>query len=201
MKHLTYTILLFFCSCQNTPYTESEKKEVLDRNRNPLYHVRVPSNWKEMALGDRPIPDTRLPIAAWVILDGNNEILIQIHTFPLQNIETHIPPIAQVQRWQRQFTKLDLKPQISPVSYSGFVGLQFEAEGIQKGEPLSVLAWALQIGQIHWPALSTDSKLLQMAADVTIKAFGPPNLIDTHKEDIERFARSFSLIEEIPNQR
>ena len=154
-----------------------------------------------MALGNKPIPDTRLPIAAWILLDGNNEILIQIHTFPVQNIETHISPNAQVQRWQRQFTELTIEPLVSPVSYSGFVGLQFESEGIQKGEPLSVLAWALQIGQIHWAALSANPDLLRLASDITIKAIGPPDLIGIYKEEIVRFARSFSLIEEIPDQR
>ncbi len=54
----------------------------------------------------------------------------------------------------------------------------------------------MQLSPIHFRNLAHSNR--QLRSDYTIKATGAPDSIDRHREDIEQFARSFELIEELP---
>jgi hypothetical protein len=62
----------------------------------------------------------------------------------------------------------------------------------------------MQLAQEHHLSLEVeheefdDKTRRQMRSDFTIKAAGPPRLIEKHREAIIRFAQSFELIHEIP---
>lgn len=97
------------------------------------------------------------------------EVTLVVHTFAHQ-----IPPEAQVERWTRQVAG----GKITSAAFGGFVGLRFEAEG--------VIAWAME--------LPSPNRLTNVGV-YTIKATGD---VTSHRQAIDRFARSFGLIQEIP---
>ena len=70
------------------------------------------------------------------------------------------------------------------------------------GQQIMVLGWALQLPLEHYQTIlhSSLQEKDSMRSDVTIKAVGPLSLMQKHKEAIIAAARSFELIEEIPNR-
>ncbi len=125
------------------------------------------------------------------------------HTFPTDTFEQRIPPEAQIGRWKRQFDEIDLSTLlIEPRALGGFTGLSFYAEGSLNGKEHSILGFSMQLASLHWRTLQAQNgpsfKQRQMASDYTLKAIGAPESITTYKSEIELFANSFELIEEIP---
>jgi len=211
------TLAFIFESCS------SEKKEesltfqtILIRGRNEglniterpyIYRISIPLEWsyKEVDL-TTSIADSRLPIAEIHIGEAQGEVLISLHNFPLEKNARTIPPMAQISRWKGQFTSLDhTKSSLIPQSFSGYVGFRFEGAGIIKGRQTTVLGWALQVSPEHFLTLSyprdelEEEVLKQMRGDVTIKVTGPPKLVEKHKQAIDRFARTFEMVHEIPS--
>lgn len=161
----------------------------------PVYRARVPHDWQRHDPSPATdLTDTTQAIARFTIQDGDAHIDINIHNFPSDTLEQRIPPSAQVARWQRQLaTTSEAAIVVNPTAHGGFSGLEFTAPG--------VMAWSLQITPDHYRSLSKppDTPLQrQMRADYTIKVTGPPHMVSHYAQEIEVFARSFELIEEIP---
>lgn len=179
----------------------SGRDEGMPDQRTAVYRAIVPTNWeREDPSPARSIMDTTLPNCSFIIRDEDSRIFITVHTFPSDHIEDHIPPEAQVARWKRQFKEIDPESlSMSPRAYGGFAGLFFEASGKLKDreDPVTVLAWSMQLDAQHYQTLSLQSEK-QKSADYTIKAVGPEGLIEKHKEEIHCFAKSFELITPIP---
>ncbi len=179
----------------------------LTSDRNPIYQAVIPENWRidKQSLEQLNF-DTKLPLVEIHIVDNQEIIRITVHNFPTESIDERIPPLAQIQRWKEQFTTTDpLSETITPQAFSGFIGYLFEIRGEQKGERISLLAYSLQICREHYRTLSSPyfplsfEETQQMRSDVTIKAMGKDFMIEKHKQDIIRFARSFELIHDIPD--
>jgi drug/metabolite transporter (DMT)-like permease len=171
--------------------------QIVDRTYRPLYQSLLPEGWsKEDPLPDSGLADTMKPIATMQVED----ITITVHNFPSSSLEQRIPPQAQITRWEKQFTTLDEDTiAIQSVGHSGFLGLQFEASGIVKGQEVATLAWIFQLAPEHYYALdATHPNDMQRKADWTIKAVGSKESIEKHKQSILLFAHSFELIDEIP---
>ncbi len=124
-----------------------------------------------------------------------------VHTFPTHSLEERIPPEAQVQRWQGQLK--GLAAHVNGVAHGGFVGLYLEGY-TEKG---TVRAWSLQLDMQHYQTLhflaatvEEEEHYQQMAADYTLKAFGPTDKLEKHRIAIDLFADSFELIQEIPSR-
>lgn len=202
-------ILLFLTGCSNTEEaTSSTWVSILGRNetdslkRFPVYHAKVPHHWIHSPPPlDIPLTDTTKPIDEFFIVDGNDKVRITIHNFPSDKIEDRIPPAAQITRWKRQFTQLaPADTLIVSQARGGFAGLFFSATGMMQGAPYAVLGWSMQMAPEHYRILTQHDTPLhkQMRADYTIKAVGSPTLINTHRNDIESFAHSFELLQEVP---
>lgn len=165
--------------------------------RQPIYRIRAPTDWQRSNIKES-VADTKKPIAEWVISEDGEIITITIHNFP-----DRIPPAWQVNRWKKQFDLLEEEDfHISRVAYGGFSGLALEAVGLQKGKKVSLLGWTMQLAAEHIRNLSYSdikpSKKKQMLSDYTIKAIGSPLLVEKYKSSLEAFAKSFELIEEVP---
>jgi hypothetical protein len=91
-------------------------------------------------------------------------------TIAIHTFDHPIPPQAQIERWIKQAGG----GSALHTSFGGYVGLRFEAE--------RVVAWAMER-----PASSSGV--------YTIKATGN---VASHRHEIDRFARSFGHIQEIP---
>jgi len=165
-----------------------------------IYRAQIPPSWIRVPLeSDAYLHDTTLPIAIFTF-DG---IHLTIHNFPTQKIEESVAPDMQAMRWQKQFDSLEAaKNAMTAVAHGGFAGLVFEASGVLKGQRRGVIGMAMQIAPQHYRALSLDPyrerRFRQMRADYTIKAVGPVESLEKHKEEIISFAESFELIDEIP---
>lgn len=212
------TLLCFFFSCSskdNNKETESFQT-ILIRGRDDganfterpyVYRVSIPKDWAFIPPPlTASIADSRLPIAEFHIKEAEGEILIALHNFPPQENNRRIPPMAQISRWKGQFSSLDhTKSSLDPQSFSGYVGFRFEGVGLLRERKTAMIGWALQLAPEHFLTLSypheefTPALLKQMQADVTIKITGAPSLIEKHKQAIDRFARDFELIHEIPS--
>lgn len=194
---------------QTFPLSISGRDQGLLLERPSIYRVNAPVKWtfKEPSPSDS-LADTKKPIYEMVIYEGEEQVLITIHNFPAESINTRIPPEAQVSRWKQQLggekaenTKVD------PQSFGGFSGLRFEGQGKLEGKERMVIGWSMQISPEHFYALSQEQEHLsstereQMRADYTIKVVGPPGLIQRNKNVINNFARSFRLITPIPKKR
>lgn len=198
MKFMLLALIFLCSSCSSPPPSLPPWQDIAGRDRRaqtPIYRVRVPHDWQR----HEPSPttdlaDTTQAIACFTIQDGDQHIDIAIHNFPSDTLEQRIPPSAQVARWQRQLAKTsEAVIVIRPIAHGGFSGLEFTAPGI--------MAWSLQLTPEHYRSLSRppDTPLQrQMRADYTIKATGPSQMVSQYAQEIEGFARSFELIEEIP---
>lgn len=195
-------ILVSLTFCTPSPQQSYLKVAIIsgrDAAKTPIYRVKIPKEWKEIALDPLTnLSDTTKPLAQYEIHENSHTIEIVIHNFPFNK---QIAPQLQVERWQRQFdARSPFYCCSTPQAFSGYVGLLFEGEGIVQDRPLKVMAWALNIGLMHYRTLfSLPSPLNQQkSADVTIKVSGPPEMMQKHKAAILAFARTFELIEEIP---
>lgn len=163
----------------------------------PVYQAAIPDTWKRVEIEGNL--DTTHPNAAFLI---EEEVRINVHTFPSSNLAARISPEAQLARWKNQFPE-KAKMHWEPISAGGFFGYYFEAKTEQK----ATLGWAMQLDLDHYQALSflasTEEErehYSQISADYTIKATGPANLLEKHKKAILTFAKSFELIQEIPEK-
>lgn len=205
MLRLSITIfLLAACQTADRPQGHIFRTEICGRddgislNREPIYRIAAPYDWERLdPSSTESTSDTTTPLCEFLIIEGADQIRIAIHNFPSDSFEGRIPPQAQIMRWQNQFDPIDSASlTITPQSFSGYSGMLIEASGLQKGKPLTLMAWALQLAPEHYRSLKDK----QMRSDVTIKASGPKFLMRKYREVIFAFARSFELIEEIPTQ-
>lgn len=203
MKLLIIRILcllsLFSLQGCQSPSEDSitEYSVINDRTHRPLYHAIISQDWlKEDPSPQASLEDTMKPICTLQIED----IKITVHNFPSSAIEQRIPPQAQIQRWKKQFSPLDEESvTITPVGHSGFLGAQFEASGLIDGKETATLAWIMQLAPEHYYSISSRfPQDTQRKADWTIKAVGPKESLEKHKQSLLLFAQSFELIDEIP---
>lgn len=213
--YLLFALIITACE-QPVARVQSTWQEINGRNRDEqhlersaVYRAKVPSGWvRHNSAPHESIVDTTKSLCEFRIAgDGGQEIRVTIHNFPAKQIAERIPPMAQVARWQRQFTRLDLSNVLAQ-AYGGFAGMLFEGTGEMGGEQISVLGWSMQLAPEHYYALSgllaytqTEEESVaveQMRADYTIKVVGPQSLVDQHKDEIIAFAHSFELIQELP---
>lgn len=185
-------LAVVFCGCGGSDIPQvTEYHLIAARDERVIYRVRVPEGWEyRLPEGAMYLTDTKLPLGEVFIREGDQEIRITIHNFPSREIEDRVPPMAQISRWRRQIDDLESE-NVTPQSFSGYVGFLFEGRGTEK----SVMGWTLRIGNEHYYRLKTPN----LRGDVTIKATGPNAMIEKHRKDIIAFARTFELIEEIPS--
>jgi hypothetical protein len=178
-------LLLFFTSCDTHEESPYLLQKIEGRDRKLLLQAEAPKNWTcHPPPLDLDLQDTTRPIMEWGI---DREVRITLHTFPIH--DKRIPPIAQIQRWQKQLTPLK-EHSVSPQAFAGFVGLLFEGDnGTTK-----FLAWTMQLADPHLYSLADRPQMLQ---DFTLKAQGTPQAIHRNRIAILTFARSLELIEEI----
>lgn len=187
MRWLALPLLLLVACGGETQSPNNQWQEILGRDegsvRRPVYRAQVPDSWKrEDPAPGQSISDTRLANVTFRC----GELVVYVHSFPQR-----IPPEAQVARWQRQ---LGGATRVAREAHGGFAGLRVEGEGL--------LAWAMQLDGRLYQTLEQlgeeeEERLhfAQMASDYTIKATGP---VEEHRTDLERFARSFELIQAVP---
>lgn len=184
----------FCCRDQGDPTT-----------RTAMYRGKIPSHWRRKdPLPTESIQDTTKALTEFYIGDLEEEkVYLTLFTFPAGNIEQRVPPVAQLERWKRQFEEFDpTSLVIEPRALGGFTGFSIHVTGLLKGQEKSLLGFSMQLAPIHVQTLqnkenaSTNQK--QMAADYTIKAVGPPSAISRWESEITLFANSFELIKEIP---
>lgn len=201
-----FLLLPFIASCQKCPekappFTKQEfagrEEVVLDRVklRRPVYQAKVPKSWIRID-PEGSIQDTRKPIVTFHI---DEQLTLNLHTFPSENLKERIPPSAQIERWKRQLKSEPAQAIVEIVGQGGFTGLFVEAP--------SLLAWSMQMDMEHYQTLSflahspsEQEHFKQMRADFTIKVTGPEEKIKKHREEICLFANSFELIQEIPKR-
>lgn len=210
---LIFLFLATGCSTEETvKNTPSYWQEINSRDegnpalRFPIYRAKVPLHWiRQDPEKNISIKDTTKAICEFYIDQENEKLRITVHSFPTETKEQQIPPFLQIHRWKRQFD--DLSPvdsKVSPLSNGGFVGFSFEAVGSLNGVATVVLGWSMQMASEHYYTLQNPEPSLsdfyqkQRRADYTIKAVGSPSMMNQHKKEIQVFAKSFELIEEIP---
>lgn len=205
------SLCIISCHSQETKRSSVRPIEIAARNEShtlnkPLiYRVKVPTLWNVQTPGaDVSLFDTTKPISEFYITEGQEKIRITIHNFPADSIEKRIPPMAQINRWKRQFKSIDPNTEsIKAQSFGGYYGWLFEATGLLEGSKSTMMGWTLQLASEHFRSLqrstsrALEERYRQMRGDVTIKAVGPENLIKKHRDDIIQFARSFQLIDDI----
>jgi len=198
-------LMLIACTSSDKPTTAFPWVTIAGREepRTPLYRAQVAPVLRLkpelQVLSLKPelqnLKDTTIPLAEFTIED----VKVTVHNFPSDRLEDRIPPAAQIARWKQQFDEiLPSNTQISPAAHGGFSGLYFQGTGISHGLPHAVLGWSMQIAPEHYQNLH-DQRYRQMRSDYTIKAVGPPDQIQKHRKEIEQFANTFELIEEIPS--
>lgn len=203
LMHLLFFLLFIFAGCNTSPKENIALQPICGRDAEHrfIYRVQVPVEWGHHAPSlEESLIDTTKPLCEFVI---DEQIKITIHNFPSESLENRIPPEAQIGRWKRQFSFLDLSSvSIISQAYSGFKGLLFEGNGTLNGSKESMMGWSMQLAPLHYRTLThlNPPNLQQIRSDVTIKAVGPTNLMEQHREQIIRFARSFELIEAIPSK-
>ena len=209
--HRAALFLFALTSChQPTPPLPSSNWQLIagrdegQANERPvLYRALVPFNWvrKDPPVTES-IADTTKSICEFYIQDEGQTIRLTLHSFPIMQSNQRIPPPAQIARWKRQFEELDLlATHVLPDSHGGFSGLYFEGQGILQGQPTKVMGWSMQLASSYERKLSheRDPHDRCKRADYTIKASGPPALMDQHRAALLAFARSFELIDELPS--
>lgn len=178
--------------------------------RRPVYRARVPDDWRRVD----PEPsvsifDSKLSLVEFFIDDPEGELRITVHNFPSENAQQRIPAEAQLMRWKRQLGAQDPSAsRVTPQAHGGFAGLYLQATGTMDGQATTFLAWSMLLDMEHYRVLSSlpggaeeQRFFKQMRADYTIKASGPPQVVERHRPAIEAFARSFELIEAIPSRK
>lgn len=185
------------------PVDLTSPTEDFKQSRPLLYRAMTPSDWmRKDPSPTESIADTMKPIAEFSIQEGEEVVAITLHTFPVSSEIPSIPAPAQISRWKRQFDPLDIAAaHTEEEAHGGFKGIFFEGSGILNGTPTMVLAWSMQLAPAYIKILSQEKHSLNIKkrADYTIKAIGPPSLLQKHRSDIVAFARSFELIDELPS--
>lgn len=179
--------------------------------RPAIYRVQMPEGWQRHDPSPKEsLVDTTKALCEFFIPGENSEkIRITIHNFPFDSLLERIPSNTQTDRWQRQFTSLDpSNMSVIPQSFGGFSGLLFEGSGRLNNQETTILGWAMQLAPEHFTTLSVflnhassleETHLLrQIRSDYTIKAIGLTSLVAKHRNSIIQFARSFELIQDIP---
>jgi hypothetical protein len=190
MFFLGIFFLLFGCQTEERPHAPWQ--EIAGRNGLAVYHAQAPDSWVRVPLV--VTEDTTRPLCEFNI---GNAVRLVVHNFPGMD---PIPPGAQVARWKKQFDALD-STQVSTQkeAWGGFAGLCLRATGMQKGQRIGVLAWAMQIAPEHRRVLEAQPGTEDARADYTIKASGPAEALQKYAKEISRFAHSFELIQDIPS--
>ncbi len=185
--------LLALTSCAHEPQQRPTWQQIAGRDDSPTYRARVPSTWRRLDIEAKT--DTTTSLCEFFIDAPEGSVRIAVHNFPVDEITDRIPPASQIARWKRQL-HLDLPTdaQVIPVSHGGFTGLCLKG----CGEKEAIFAWAMQLAPAHFRCLS-GPQCRQMRGDYTIKVTGPISLLERHQSAIEAFARSFELLEEIPD--
>jgi hypothetical protein len=203
-------ILFGLTSCHPSPPSKTSSSWQLINGRDDgqssercaIYRALVPLNWvRQDPLSTESIADTTKSICEFYIQEDGQTIRLTIHTFPFMQSNQRIPPQAQIARWQRQFEEIDrLATQVHPDSHGGFSGLYFEGQGLLQGQPVKVIGWSMQLASVYVRQLNQEGSFPNSCqlADYTIKASGPPSLMDQHRAAILAFADSFELIDELP---
>lgn len=165
--------------------------------KEPIYRVAAPADWTFIPRdANQNIHDTTQPIAEFLIRDGDSTARIAIHNFPVESPKQRIPPIAQIERWKKQFASLDSST-IKPQAFSGFAGLLFEGSGVLKGQDALMIGFSLQLGDVHRRMVALLPDSLDKLADVTIKAV-LPKMLHHKRNEVVAFGRSFEFIDDIP---
>jgi hypothetical protein len=213
------TVLLSICGCSSggNPVERGFVWQELsgrdgggaDFSRDLIYRAKVPIKWRRLdpSVGES-IFDTMKANCEFTIEDSKGDVRVVVHNFPSALKHERIPPMAQVSRWKRQFSILEaVSLREDPYAHGGFAGTFFEASGLIEGKRQAFIGIAMQLDSEHFQVLrqdqGSDSELrlsYQKCADYTIKASGSPESIDKHRREIQVFARSFELIEEIPER-
>lgn len=193
---MAYSLLILLLALTFTQQEFTGREERAENQnwvRRSVYRAKVPDGWVRID-PHGPLSDTTKANVTFMI---ENQVKVAIHSFPTERLEQRIPPEAQVERWKSQCKGVETK--ISRVTRGGFDGLLFQAQG--------VIAWSLQLDMGHYQTLAflattprEEEHFKQMRADYTIKATGPQELIDKHREALFLFANSFELIQEIPKR-
>jgi hypothetical protein len=191
------------------PVNESTKEEIIrgrgtEGRKFGIYTMNIPKDWiRRDPLPDDPVNDTTKELCEFIINDPDGIIRITIHNFPVDTIDSRIPPQAQIARWKNQIENYDeINSHTTPIAFGGYSGLLFVGIGTKM-----VVAAALQLPIEHFrnlPANDTSRKSTlhaQMRADVTIKAVGPIVSMQKHQDEIVKSIHSFSLVDEIPHPR
>ncbi|MCP5507189.1 MAG: hypothetical protein H7A37_02655 [Chlamydiales bacterium] len=195
MKRLLLITLLLFTGCaSSTPEkSKSQLHEIPGRlsEGRSIYRVYAPIEWIRIDTPFEHLEDTMEPLCRFSIERG--KAIVYIHNFPQSEIRNRISPESQVTRWQKQFDFVeDLT--IIPQAFAGFSGLRMDGSGEVNSEPKSMIAWAMQLNSDYFYRLrSADQR-----GDYTIKAVGEPAFVESRKDEIAAFARTFELIDEIP---
>lgn len=152
---------------------------LIDGRTTPsLYHCAPPADWVAEPQNGQKSLDSTLPLIAFSLPGA---ILVTIHNFP-----SPIPPLAQVERWKKQFPSADpFSQQVEPISWSGFGGLRLEI----KSHDRMVIAYAMRLSHHLYPYI----KQKEQKADYTIKAVGPIQALEKAQPAIDQFALSFEL--------
>lgn len=200
MLQILTLFLLLISGCQNSSTERGIWIDIPERSpqQEMIYRVNMPTTWEKKSFNrDESLEDTKKPNAEFFIREGRSFIRITIHTFPFQGLETRIPPQAQIARWKQQLEPIDpLSYSSSSCSHGGFSGLFFEGEGTHENQRVKVIGWSMQLAPLFLPHLPEG---LTKRADYTIKASGPPSLIDKYRKEIIHFGNSFELIDELPS--
>lgn len=200
-------VLLFGCSTSpSAPEQPRVWQELAARNlgdsleRPLIYRAIVPEHWKRKNPDPSlSIKDTTKPIAEFLIYDGEEIIRLTLHTFPISEAHPRVSAKAQINRWKEQFDELDpLTTRFIKETHGGFSGLFLEASGLFQGKATSLFGWSMQLAPEYTRLLDKGNKAEYKMADYTIKALGPNNLMQKHRQEIMRFAHSFELIDELP---
>lgn len=207
---ILFLLFAFLLSCQSEPQvTDPTSVQIVmgrdgqDHERQPIYRLRTPLSWiRRDPLPNDSLKDTKKSLVDFFIHDNDGIIRIAIHNFPSQAIEERIPPSAQIGRWKKQFDTVNASlTQTIPQSFNGYVGLLLSLIGTQNQQEQFLLAWTLQLADQHYRTLANlEPNALQNRADITIKATGPLSLFEKYRDQIVSSARSFELIDEIPQR-
>ena len=200
-KFIILAYLLFFiCSCSQNDSFPLQTLEIYGRSdptthssKELIYRMQVPIDWNvQFPSSDASLIDTKEPLLTLT----KSDVIVTFHNFPTSDLSHRIPVMAQATRWKNQFSEIDESHlHLLPFAVSGFIGIQFDGTGIQKGSPVRVLAWALQLTPELFQKLPNNA--FQQKADLTLKAVGPPENLAALETELILIASSIELIQEI----
>lgn len=203
MRFWLMGLIFLLTACESPPpqrnYIEIKGRDTVSaKKRLPLYRIQMPQMW-EFNSGEESVIDTTLPILEAFYQENGETIRLTVHNFPYQDTAQRIPALAQISRWKQQFDVLQTA-QTTPQAFAGFAGFHLYAEGLNGGVDGAVSAWAMELAPEHERTLSRKTAPSnQTRSDITIKAVGPKDLMAKQQEVVARIARSFELINPLPN--